>query len=120
MLDAVTHRADRLIYRLVESNPEELQEEGILQQGSISYWESQLDEKVLVGSVKTANDYLQFKRGRYFDIQADRLKGAWQKATYLALYVTQEAASQTEAENGIQFYGEIIDVEIMDQSGFII
>ncbi|MFD1708248.1 DUF2357 domain-containing protein [Siminovitchia sediminis] len=107
---------ERLIDRLVESNPEELQEEGILPQGSISYWESQLDEKVLVGSVGHAKDYQRFKRERYFEIQTTRLKGDWQKSTYLALYVTQEVARQTGAENGIQFYGEVVDVEIINQS----
>ncbi|VEF46693.1 5-methylcytosine-specific restriction related enzyme [Bacillus freudenreichii] len=108
---------ERLIDRLVESNPEELQEEGILPQGSISYWESQLDEKVLVGSVNDSDAYLLFKEGRYFEIETRQLKGDWQKSKYLALYTTQEVAKMSGAENGIQFFGEITDVEIKDGLG---
>ncbi len=72
---------------------------------------------VLVGSVNDSGAYLRYKQGRYFEIEAGQLKGDWQKTQYLAIYVTQEAAKTSGAENGIQFYGEISDLEIKDGIG---
>ncbi|MFS0647404.1 DUF2357 domain-containing protein [Siminovitchia sp. 179-K 8D1 HS] len=106
-LPSATKLVERFIECLIESNPEELQQEGILPRGSVSHWESQLEETVLVGTVNDGDRYWQFKRNRYFEIEARSLKGEWQKSKLLALYMTQSAAKKTGSENGIQFYGEI-------------
>src|SRR5690606_35535287 len=71
---------ERLVERLVESNPEELQQEGILPQGSISHWESQLEDMVIIGAVNNADDYYKYKQHGYYEIEARLLKGEWQKS----------------------------------------
>ncbi|CAM4091155.1 DNA topoisomerase [Lederbergia lenta] len=58
--------------------------------------------------------YYEYKQNGYYEIQASILKGEWQKSKYLALYITQNVAKVSGAENGIQFYGEISRVEIIE------
>src|SRR5690606_19168494 len=113
-LPRTTKLVERLVERLVESNPEELQQEGILPQGSISHWESQLEDMVIICSVNNTDDYYKYKQHGYYEIEASRLKGEWQKSKYLALYITQNVAKETGVANGIQFYGEISEVEIIE------
>ncbi|MBS4201309.1 restriction endonuclease-like protein [Bacillus sp. FJAT-49732] len=113
-LPRTTKLVERLVERLVESNPEELQQEGILPQGSISYWESQLEDVTLIGSINNIDDYYEYKQNGYYEIQASLLKGEWQRSKYLALYITQNVAKVSGVENGIQFYGEISRVEILE------
>ena len=84
---------ETLVERLVESNPEDLQEEGVLPTGAWMHWESSLDEKVLVGTVNDRSDYQEFKRGKYFELDSSSLKRGWQESLYVALYVTSEVSS---------------------------
>ncbi|WP_249306115.1 restriction endonuclease-like protein [Lederbergia citrea] len=113
-LPRTTKLVERLVERLVESNPEELQQEGILPRGSISFWESQMEEVAIIGSVNNIHDYHKYKKNGFYEIQASLLNGEWQKSKYLALYTTQNVAKMSGAENGIQFYGEISRVEIIE------
>ncbi|MBM7587642.1 putative component of viral defense system (DUF524 family) [Bacillus pakistanensis] len=103
---------ERLVERLVESNPEDLQEEGVLPAGAWNHWRSSLDEKVLVVNVNNAEIYEQFKRFKYVELEASSLKKGWQGSVYAALYVTSEVSNETGAVNGIRFYGRVLDVKV--------
>lgn len=106
---------ERLIERLVNSNPEELQEEGILPRGSVSHWQSKLEDKVLVVSVNDPEKYTAMKRQLQLQINANTLKKDWEKAKFIALYVTRDAALKLDIENGIKYYSEIDQVNIITE-----
>jgi uncharacterized protein len=103
---------ERLVDRLVESNPEELQEEGVLPTGAWTHWESSLDEKVLVGTVNDARMYRDYKKFGYFELDSAVLRKGWQSSEYVALYVTSEVSALVGVSNGIEFYGRVQDVKI--------
>ncbi|MGM0751767.1 MAG: DUF2357 domain-containing protein [Bacillota bacterium] len=107
---------ETLVERLVESNPEDLQEEGVLPTGAWMHWESSLDEKekVLVGTVNDRSDYQEYKRGKYFELDSSSLKRGWQESLYVALYVTSEVSSEAGPVNGIQYYGRVEDIKVND------
>ena len=98
---------ERFIQRLVDKGPEELQQEGILPQGTIEEWESSIEEPVLLGLVSTKKDYEQFIRDKYYFISVENLKRGWQKAKYVALYVKKGLLP----EHGVLVYGEISNVK---------
>lgn len=98
---------ETLVERLVESNPEDLQEEGVLPTGAWGHWESSLDEKVLVVSVNDSRVYHEYKKEGYIELESSGLKKGWQGAEFIALYVTVKVSSETIAENGIQFFGRV-------------
>lgn len=104
---------ERFVERLVNSNPEELQEEGILPRGSISHWESKLEDKVLVVSVNNPDWYTTVKRQLKLQIKSSVLKKEWEKAKLIALYVTQDVAEMVGEENGITCHSEIENVDII-------
>lgn len=106
-LPNATNLVEQFIERLVESSPEELQEEGILPQGSKEQWFSDLDEKVLVGLVSTREDYLSFVRDGYYRIPVEVLKKGWQEAKYVALYVKSGIAEV----HGVSLHGRITNIE---------
>ncbi|WP_433747844.1 DUF2357 domain-containing protein [Falsibacillus pallidus] len=105
---------EKLVERLVESNPEELQEEGVLPTGALTHWYSSLDEKVLIATISDTKVYEEFKRNKYVEIEVVGLRKDWQKSVYAALYVTSEVSKETRAENGIQFYGRVQDVKVLE------
>ncbi len=110
---------ERLVERLVESNPEDLQEEGILPKGSFAHWQSSLDEKVLIVSVNKVESYQKFKREGYVELSTTNLKHGWQEAKYIGLYVTNEVSQHYDVENGIRYYGRIQDVKVNESSDLI-
>ena len=59
-LPNATSLVEQFVERLIDSSPEELQEEGILPIGSKEQWISDLDEKVFVGLVSSKEDYTAF------------------------------------------------------------
>ncbi|TYS89957.1 restriction endonuclease-like protein [Rossellomorea aquimaris] len=105
---------ETLVERLVESNPEDLQEEGVLPTGAWKHWESSLDEKVLIGTVNDRSNYQEYKRGKYFELDSSSLKRGWQESLYVALYVTSEASSDAGPLNGIQYFGRVEDIKVYD------
>ena len=106
---------ERLVERLVNSNPEELQEEGILPRGSVSHWESKLEEKTLVVTVNNPDWYSSIKREQVISLSTSGLKKGWEKAKYLALYVTQNVSKSLNVENGIQFFSIINGFDIVSE-----
>ncbi len=101
---------ETLLERLVESNPEDLQEEGVLPTGAWMHWESSLDEKVLVVSVNDTRVYHEYKRQGYVELNSTGLKKGWQGTEFIALYVTFEVSNETGVANGIQFFGRVQDI----------
>ncbi|KQU63355.1 hypothetical protein ASG66_02790 [Bacillus sp. Leaf406] len=105
---------ETLVERLVESNPEDLQEEGVLPTGAWTHWESSLDQKVLVGTVRTSTDYREYKRRKYFELDASSLRKGWQESLYVALYITSDVSREIDTSNGIKFFGRVEDIETLD------
>jgi uncharacterized protein len=101
---------ETLVERLVESNPEDLQEEGVLPTGAWKHWESSLDEKVLIVSVNDKRVYHEYKRQGYIELNSTGLKKGWQGTEFIALYVTFEVSNETGVANGIQFFGRVQDI----------
>lgn len=116
-LPNATKLVERFVERLVNSNPEELQEEGILPRGSIDYWESGLEEKVLVVSINKREPYLAAKQKKQVTIHAGTLRKGWERAKYVSLYVTQPVSKELSVENGIRFYGEIDRIDLQGDQG---
>ena len=91
-LPNATSLVEQFVERLIDSSPEELQEEGILPIGSKEQWISDLEEKVFVGLVSSKEDYTAFIQGGYYQIAAHFLKKGWQEAKYIALYAKSGVA----------------------------
>jgi|GEM_PF-475439 len=104
---------ERFIERLIDSNPEELQEEGILPRGSITYWESKLEEKVIVININQSSQYKEAKQNGIVKIKLQVLGKGWEKAKYIALYITQPLAKELNIDNGIRYFSEINDLKIL-------
>ncbi|KHE67593.1 restriction endonuclease-like protein [Halobacillus sp. BBL2006] len=104
---------EEFLEHLIESSPEELQTQGILPKGAIEYWRSSLEEKVLVGVVRDVKRLIAHKKNRFYHIPLNRLAKGWQEAKYIALYITQNDSVQVGEPNGITYYGEITNVEIV-------
>ncbi|MFG6117932.1 DUF2357 domain-containing protein [Thalassobacillus sp. B23F22_16] len=103
---------EEFLEHLIESSPEDLQTQGILPKGALEYWESSLDEKVLVGVVNDNRRFTAHIQHRFYHIPLNQVKKGWQEAKHIALYITQKAAD-SGAPNGITYYGEITNVEIV-------
>ena len=73
-LPNATSLVEQFVERLIESSPEELQEEGILPMGTKEQWISDLDEKVFVGLVSSKEDYYSFVQEGYYQIPVHLLK----------------------------------------------
>lgn len=114
-LPNATHLVERLVERLVNSSSEELQEEGILPRGSVTYFNSKLDEKVLVVSMNDPDKYLKAKQKRKVEMRLNSLKKDWEKAKYLAIYITKDLSLQLQVEHGVKFYGEIDGFTILEE-----
>ncbi len=106
---------EEFVEHLIESSPEDLQTQGILPKGALEYWESSLDEKVLVGVVKDSRRLTAHIQHRFYHIPLNQLRQGWQEAKHIALYITQRAASNGEP-NGITYHGEVTNVEIIKRS----
>src|SRR5699024_3678128 len=99
---------EQFVERLIDKRPEEIYEGGILPKGTKDVWESSLDEKVLVGLVSTADNYINFTQDKQFTIHGDQLKKNWQEARYVALYLKHGVGPV----NGVEAYGEIVDYQL--------
>jgi hypothetical protein len=108
-LPNTTRLVEQFLDHLIEKNPEEIQEEGILPRGTKEEWMSGLDDKVMVGVVKNEPNYRVHRMEKFYHIPVSQLKKGWQEAKYLALYLPKRVSQE---KNGIYFYGEITDVKI--------
>ncbi|WP_173917666.1 restriction endonuclease-like protein [Halobacillus sp. Marseille-Q1614] len=115
-LPNTTRLVEQFVERLVESSPEDLQHQGILPKGAIEHWESSLEEKVLVGVVKDARRLAIHKQECFYHIPVKQLSQGWQEAKYIALYIKQTEAKESNEPNGITYYGEISNAEIVKRS----
>ncbi|MBO8157853.1 MAG: DUF2357 domain-containing protein [Bacillaceae bacterium] len=115
-LPNATLLVERFVEHLIESNPEDLQEQGILPKGALEYWQSSLDEKVLVGLVKDVDQKKSYMNSRQYTLPVKVLKKGWQEAKYVALYIPKAVSEQSNLPNGITYYGKIIDIEVSDQT----
>lgn len=112
-LPNATMLVEQFVERLIDSSPEELQEEGILPRGAKEQWLSALDEKVLVGLVSSKEDYTSFVREGCYKIAAYLLKKGWQEIKWIALY----AKSGVAHYHGVLEYGKITDVTFEEVEG---
>lgn len=108
LLPNATELVERVIENIVEKNPEEIHKEGILPKGTISEWRSSLDEIVFVGVVSNQEQYHACMNDRKYQIILDKLHVGWQKAKYVALYLTKDVTKN----NGVVCYGEILDIRV--------
>ncbi len=69
-LPNATRLVEQFIDHLIEKSPEEIIREGILPRGTKEEWHSSLEEKVLVGSVKTEADYETYRKKAYTSYQS--------------------------------------------------
>jgi uncharacterized protein len=110
-LPQATDIVEQFVERLIEKSPEEIQQEGILPRGAKEEWESNLVDKVLVGTVSNLDDHEIFIRDRIFKINVNKINKGWQEAKYIALYTTADIREQ----NGIAEYGKIEQIVTEDK-----
>ncbi|WP_113745328.1 restriction endonuclease-like protein [Bacillus cereus] len=108
-LPNATRLVEQFLDHLIEKSPEEIIREGILPRGTKEEWQSSLDEKVLVGSVKTEKDYEEYMKEGFYRIPVSHLKTGWQEAKYIALYVPKKWYGEN---GGIQYVARIKDIHI--------
>lgn len=106
-LPNATDLVERFVDRLIEKSPEEIQQEGILPRGTLEEWNSNLDEKVLVGLVRGREEYISYKQTGCYRIPVNKLKAGWQETKYIALYVRNGVLEQ----NGVICYGRVKDIK---------
>lgn len=108
-LPNATRLVEQFLDHLIEKSPEEIIREGILPRGTKEEWHSSLEEKVLVGSVKTESDYETYRKEGLYQLPVTQLKPGWQEAKYIALY----APKKWHGENGgIQYVAKIKHVQM--------
>ena len=78
---------------------EEIIKEGILPRGTKEEWHSSLEEKVLVGSVKTESEYETYRKNRLYQLPVTQLKPGWQEAKYIALYAPKNGTEKKAESN---------------------
>lgn len=115
-LPSATSLVEQFVERLINASPEEIHQEGILPRGTLEYWQSSLEEKVIVGNVNGLDRYHAHMRYRFYHIPVRRLKGNWHEARYIALYVPQKVSSKAEVRNGITYFGKIVSTDIVKRS----
>lgn len=107
-LPNATNLVERFVERLIEKSPEEIQQEGILPRGAIEDWNSNLDEKVLVGLVRDREEYISYKHTGCYRIPVNKLKAGWQETKYIALYLKNGVIEH----NGVICYGRVKDIKL--------
>ncbi|MGV3487155.1 MAG: DUF2357 domain-containing protein [Tuberibacillus sp.] len=115
-LPKATVLVEKFIEQLIDKSAEEIQEEGILPQGTIDYWQSSLEEKVLVGNVNGLENYKAHMRYRFYHIPVKQLRRGWQDAKYIALYIGKRVSGRTNAANGITYFGKITAMDFVKRS----
>ncbi|MED1603288.1 restriction endonuclease-like protein [Alkalihalophilus marmarensis] len=110
-LPSATSLVEQFVQHIIEKSPEEIHKEGILPIGMQEEWLSSIAEKVIVGVVSTEEQYLSCMQTASFTIATNQLKKGWHESKYLALYLSQTS----NRENGVSYYGEILEVSVRDK-----
>ena len=93
-LPNATRLVEQFLDHLIEKSPEEIIREGILPRGTKEEWHSSLEEKVLVGGVKTEADYEAYRKEGLYQLPVTQLKPGWQEAKYIALYAPKNGTEK--------------------------
>ncbi|WP_235182896.1 restriction endonuclease-like protein [Gracilibacillus boraciitolerans] len=107
-LPNATTLVERFVEQLIDKSPEEIQQEGILPRGTISEWESSIEEKVMVVKISDSEEYKLALHNRYIKMAVNRLNQNWQEVKYVSLYTTRNVME----ENGVTHYAEIKEVKV--------
>ncbi|MED2933063.1 restriction endonuclease-like protein [Bacillus wiedmannii] len=108
-LPNATRLVEQFLDHLIEKSPEEIIREGILPRGTKEEWHSSLEEKVLVGSVKTEADYETYRKEGLYQLPVTQLKPGWQEAKCIALYAPKKWHGE---KGGIQYVANIKHIQM--------
>ncbi|EJR75569.1 hypothetical protein IK7_05323 [Bacillus cereus VD156] len=115
-LPNATRLVEQFLDHLIEKSPEEIIREGILPRGTKEEWHSSLEEKILVGSVKTESDYETYRKNGVYQLPIKQLKPGWQEAKYIALYVPKKWHGE---KGGIQYVAKIKHIQMQQNDEYI-
>ncbi|KGX91719.1 restriction endonuclease-like protein [Pontibacillus marinus] len=112
-----TSLVERFIDRLIESTPEQLQEEGMLPRGALEEWTSSLEEKVLVVKVGSEEELEEAIKTKTLQVAQQDLKKDWHQAQYIAIYKPKQVFGK---QGGIYQYASVGQVDIKESNGNMI
>ncbi len=115
-LPNATRLVEQFLDHLIEKSPEEIIREGILPRGTKEEWHSSLEEKVLVGSVKTESDYEIYRKNGVYQLPIKQLKPGWQEAKYIALYAPKKWHRE---KGGIQYVAKIKHIQMQQNDDYV-
>lgn len=115
-LPNATRLVEQFLDHLIEKSPEEIIREGILPRGTKEEWHSSLEEKVLVGSVKTEADYEAYRKEGLYQLPVTQLKPGWQEAKYIALYAPKKWRGE---KGGIQYVAKIKHIQMQQNDNYV-
>ncbi|MGE6402986.1 DUF2357 domain-containing protein [Bacillus cereus] len=115
-LPNATRLVEQFLDHLIEKSPEEIIREGILPRGTKEEWHSSLEEKVLVGSVKTESDYETYRKNGLYQLPVTQLKPGWQEAKYIALYAPKKWYGE---KGGIQYVAKIKHIQMQPNDEYV-
>ena len=115
-LPNATRLVEQFLDHLIEKSPEEIIREGILPRGTKEEWHSSLEEKVLVGSVKTESDYETYRKNGVYRLPVTQLKPGWQEAKYIALYAPKKWHGE---KGGIQYVAKIKHIQMQQNDDYV-
>ncbi|MGG5793731.1 DUF2357 domain-containing protein [Bacillus nitratireducens] len=115
-LPNATRLVEQFLDHLIEKSPEEIIREGILPRGTKEEWHSSLEEKVLVGSVKTEADYETYRKNGLYQLPVTQLKPGWQEAKYIALYAPKKWNGE---KGGIQYVAKIKHIQMQQNDEYV-
>ncbi|EJQ92060.1 TPA: DUF2357 domain-containing protein [Bacillus anthracis] len=115
-LPNATRLVEQFLDHLIEKSPEEIIKEGILPRGTKEEWHSSLEEKVLVGSVKTESDYETYRKNGVYQLLIKQLKPGWQEAKYIALYAPKKWYGE---KGGIQYVAKIKNIQMQQNDNYV-
>ncbi|WP_439876537.1 DUF2357 domain-containing protein [Bacillus mycoides] len=115
-LPNATRLVEQFLDHLIEKSPEEIIREGILPRGTKEEWHSSLEEKVLVGSVKTEVDYETYRKEGLYQLPVTQLKPGWQDAKYIALYAPKKWRGE---KGGIQYFAKIKHIQMQQNDEYV-
>ncbi|WP_141538781.1 restriction endonuclease-like protein [Bacillus wiedmannii] len=115
-LPNATRLVEQFLDHLIEKSPEEIIKEGILPRGTKEEWRSSLEEKVLVGSVKTEVDYEIYRKEGLYQLPVTQLKPGWQEAKHIALYAPKKWHGE---KGGIQYVAKIKHIHMQQNDEYV-